>query len=146
MAVLKVNREVAKNKNETEWVEPLSAECQQWWAAAHPQAWWVIQIPYALWHMPLEGFGKERGYGVRSMGAWEVEHVSVGEGGGACFDISFGKWWEGLLTSPSKHTLQKDTTPSSWRHRERKRESTGRKQGGNRKQNDRRQNARQDRR
>lgn len=65
-----------------------------------------------------------------------------GEGGGACFDISFGKWWEGLLTSPSAHTLQKETTPSSWTQRERAQEGN---KGGNRKENDRRQNARQDR-
>lgn len=57
---------------------------------------------------------------------WGEKHRSVRGGGqhvwwgwGACFGISFSKWWEGLLTSPSAHTLQKDTTPSSWRQRER---------------------------
>lgn len=141
---------MAKNKNETEWVEPLSPECQQWWAAARPKAWWVIQIPYALWHMLLEGFlegGEGMGWEAWEREGWQGARVLEGGGGGgvggACFDISFGKWWKELLTSPSAHTLQKDTTPSSWRQREI--ESTRRKQGGNRKQNDRRQNARQDR-
>lgn len=49
-------------------------------------------------------------------------------GEGACFFVSFGKWWEGVLTSPIAHTLQKDTTPSSWRQRERAQKGNGGKQ------------------
>lgn len=66
-----------------------------------------------------------------------------GGGGVLFFFVSFGKWWEGVLTSPMTHTLQKDTTPSSWRQRERAQKGNG---GGNRRHNDRRQNARQHRR
>lgn len=116
---------MAKNKNETEWVEPLSPECQQWWVAARPKAWWVIQIPYALWHMLLEGFleeGEGMGWEARERERWRGARVCVGGWRGVCFDISVGKWWKGLLTSPSAHTLQKDTTPSSWRQRERAQE------------------------
>lgn len=46
-------------------------------------------------------------------------------GEGACFFVSFSKWWEGVLTSPKSHTLQKDTTPSSWRQREHRKEMGG---------------------
>ncbi len=49
-------------------------------------------------------------------------------GEGACFFVSFSKWWEGVLTSPIAHTLQKDTTPSSWRQRERAQKGNGGKQ------------------
>lgn len=44
---------------------------------------------------------------------------------GACFFVSFSKWWEGVLTSPKSHTLQKYTTPSSWRQREKAQKRNG---------------------
>lgn len=117
---------MAKNKDETEWVEPLSPECQQWWAAARPKAWWVILIPYALWHMLLEGFWEwERVQGEKHR---NVEGWRGARGGGEGVLLTYRSVNGGkeLLTSPNAHTLQKDTTPSSWRQRE----STERKQGG----------------
>lgn len=126
---------MAKNKDEIEWVEPLSPECQQWWAAARPKAWWVILIPYALWHMLLEGFWeweRVRGEKHRNVGGGG-EHVRGG--GGVLLTYRSVKGGKELLTSPNAHTLQKDTTPSSWKQRE----STERKQGGTERGGDRRQ-------
>ena len=65
-------------------------------------------------------------------GGWG-EKGRRGRGGGGAqggrgrgfFLVSFGKWWEGVLTSPITHTLQKDTTPSSWRQRERAQKGNG---------------------
>lgn len=130
---------MAKNKNETEWVEPLSPECQQWWAAARPKAWWVIQIPYALWHMLLEGFSEG---GREGMGweAWEREGwwgarvgwrggggevKGVGVGGRALTNRSVnggkGCWWV-LVHTPYRRT---QPPPPGHREREHRKETRG---------------------
>lgn len=58
------------------------------------------------------------------------KHRNVGGGGehvgGVLLTYRSVNGGKELLTSPNSHTLQKDTTPSSWRQRE----STERKQGG----------------
>lgn len=83
----------------------------------------------------------------RAMGVgWGEKHRSMrggreARGEGACFFVSFSKWWEGVLTSPKSHTLQKDTTPSSWGQREREHRK---EMGGKQKTQRRRQKARQD--
>lgn len=80
--------------------------------------WWVAQILYALWHMLL------------SMRAW-AWGGGGGRGKGAWVGFCRNRWVNernGFADESYRtHTLQKDTTPSSWRQTERGQE---RKTGG----------------
>lgn len=116
----KRKKKQTKNKDGFWWFELASPEYCGWWAgAACPEGWWVIQIPYALWHMLLccEKQRSVRGGGVAQRG-----------GGGVLSFISQQMVRRGV--DAITHTLQNDTTPSSWRQRE----STERKWGEQRTQ------------
>lgn len=59
---------------------------------------------------------------VEKQEGWREKHVGKR---GQAFVVSFSKSREGVLMSPLTHTLQKDTTPSSWRQKESTKETKG---------------------
>lgn len=71
----------------------------------------------------VSGVGEGAGWEAQERGGWRGAR---GGGEGVLLTYRSVNGGKELLTSPNAHTLQKDTTPSSWRQRE----STERKQGG----------------